>query len=165
MLLEGTNFAVIAISRQPHLRKYPWYRICVKRKVTRMADSQRMHNEWLKELLDRRGKGAGAELARFLGISEHAVSRARNGKREITSYELVLMGQFFNVEPPGLIRNTHLRAANLLFAMPKRSESASLEAFHNSLENLGQVERDFVLEYSLALADNLSDWQLVRRRR
>lgn len=124
-----------------------------------------MHNEWLKQQLDRRGKGVGAELARFLGISEHAVSRARHGKRAISSYELVLMGQFFNVEPPGLERPIHMRAANLLFAVETRGKSASLDAFHNSLENLGQVERDFVLEYSLALADRFSDWQLVRRKR
>lgn len=127
-----------------------------------MADLRQMHNDWLAQMLDQRGQRSGAELARFVGVSEHSISRARHGKRRIKSHELELMKQFFRAAPPTMV----IATAHVLG--PEETHSlegqASLDVFHKMLENLDQTEHDFVLQCCTALAAKFGEWKLVRRR-
>lgn len=54
-----------------------------------------MERGWIKKLLDERGRGSQAELARYLGVDPSVISKIVNGTREIKAKELFAIVNFF----------------------------------------------------------------------
>lgn len=73
-----------------------------------MASDQDIYRNWLREQLDRRGRGARKALADFMGFERpDVITRMLNTDpkkemRQIRAFELARMVEFFGTTPPNM---------------------------------------------------------------
>ena len=79
-------------------------------------DQERMR-QFAKEWIDNRGRGAQAELARLIGVSEASMSRFLKGKTDLHKSTIVKLARTLGVGRPAVIRDPFIDLSERLHAL------------------------------------------------